>query len=683
MDKNFIDAPDLRVGAATGATAAASAASSMLARSGVFEGLLQLPRSNMTRNLTTNLTTLLESMGVDDEDDENEEMPFTVHGAYWFLGIVFFVLIVFEVAHTIVLSSEFNADRSVEREMDTGARWDLWRNLKVSRPYFAKEGKVRGTFLLVIAWFMTTFNVFMSYGINILIGRYWDALNMKDWEEFMMSMKMFIAVSIVDLLMSAYKEYIMRMLHIHWRESLSRHYWKLWLADSNHYRGAFVPPKLENPDQRIQVDCGGYVSLTTDLTFGLYFNVFSLALFLPLLYHMSPPGPLPNWQVEGWLCYVVFLYALFGQLMVHLIGRRMINLQYGAEQSEADFRSRLVTVRDESDTVGLLGAEEREKEELGGLFLYIRGIFWSTSSLQRRLDFFHSFYTLFSHMGPIIIMAPAYFGGYFKMGTLLQTRNALNHVEHNVSWGISAYSNIAEWSMVSSRLQQLDEKCETTSTEVARLRAARRGADEGTLSATNASFSTPDGKILLQNFNLQVRGWILITGPEGCGKTTLLRYLRGLWPGTGEINGEASFLPVSGKCLSLRRGDLKTAVAYPDQPDEFTTEQVESALRKVGLENLDITEEAEWGQRLSSGQFARLQLAHVILKNPTTLVLDEPTAHCAPGEPAALFQILKTEVPNLKNVLTITHQAEELMQFHDELYRVDVESKSLVTLPRR
>ena len=43
-----------------------------------------------------------------------------------------------------------------------------------------------------------------------------------------------------------------------------------------------------------------------------------------------------------------------------------------------------------------------------------------------------------------------------------------------------------------------------TQNEVARLRAARRGADEGILSATNASFSTPDGKILLQNFNLQV-----------------------------------------------------------------------------------------------------------------------------------------------------------------------------------
>ena len=44
-------------------------------------------------------------------------------------------------------------------------------------------------------------------------------------------------------------------------------------------------------------------------------------------------------------------------------------------------------------------------------------------------------------------------------------------------------------------------------------------------------------------------------------------------------------MPVSGKCYSLRRGELHTAVAYPDLAEDYTREQVEEALRKVGLEH--------------------------------------------------------------------------------------------------
>ena len=71
-------------------------------------------------------------------------------------------------------------------------------------------------------------------------------------------------------------------------------------------------------------------------------------------------------------------------------------------------------------------------------------------------------------------------------------------------WGISAYSSISEWSMVSSRLQQLEEKCEKTSADMERTRSARTDAPDGILGAKDATFSSPDGKILLQNFNLQI-----------------------------------------------------------------------------------------------------------------------------------------------------------------------------------
>lgn len=178
-----------------------------------------------------------------------------------------------------------------------------------------------------------------------------------------------------------------------------------------------------------------------------------------------------------------------------------------------------------------------------------------------------------------------------------------------------------------------------------------------------------DYRTVLSDVNLDInRGdFLAITGPNGGGKTTLLRIiLKLLRPTTGSVeyfsNGEA--------CKNLRIGYLPQKNALDSRFPMTVRDVVSSGLlgvkglgkeeiEKLTVSQLDAVEMALRADsaigRLSGGQLQRVLLARALVANPEILVLDEPLSYLDKHFEHRVYEILRSLRPATTIVL-VSHE---------------------------
>ena len=162
------------------------------------------------------------------------------------------------------------------------------------------------------------------------------------------------------------------------------------------------------------------------------------------------------------------------------------------------------------------------------------------------------------------------------------------------------------------------------------------------------------------SFEVPAGGRLCILGPNGCGKTTLLRALAGLLPHEGKVTAEGRDL------AAMDRRQLARTVALLSQISSvyFSYTVYETVLmgryahqtggafsgpgpedRAIALECMERTGVADLRDRqvteLSGGQLQRVFLARTFAQQPRIILLDEPTNHLDLKYQVELVQELK------------------------------------------
>lgn len=178
---------------------------------------------------------------------------------------------------------------------------------------------------------------------------------------------------------------------------------------------------------------------------------------------------------------------------------------------------------------------------------------------------------------------------------------------------------------------------------------------------------------------------VAVVGPNGSGKTTMLRALLGLVPlGAGSIRLDDRPLQDWG------RGEIAGAVAAMPQREEpaplLTAEDAVllgryprlGALSPVGAADREAVRRAmercdAWGLRhrlvdtLSGGEWQRVRLARALAQEPRLLLLDEPTASLDVRHAMELLELVSTLVAGGLGVLIITHELNLAARYADRI----------------
>jgi len=193
------------------------------------------------------------------------------------------------------------------------------------------------------------------------------------------------------------------------------------------------------------------------------------------------------------------------------------------------------------------------------------------------------------------------------------------------------------------------------STPIRAVRTAAPGADAWSLSGVTAG---PAGRAVLHDVDLAGRRGevVALSGPNGGGKTTLLRVIAGtLAPLAGTIErrpGRIAYLPQNPTAL-LHRPTVRSEVELTlDRTDDL--EGPEVILSTLGLAGLS----ERYPRDLSSGERQRAALAAVLPGRPDLVLLDEPTRGMDSFARAALIQVVAQLRDAGSAIVLATHDSE-------------------------
>jgi putative ATP-binding cassette transporter len=544
-------------------------------------------------------------------------------------------------------------------------------------PYAALERRI-AIAMVVFLVLINQFQVLITVKLNFFSRDWFNSIQNKDEATFWYLLLLVFTPWAFTYVTSAVIEFVVQsMLVIRWRRWLTEHFISRWLDGHTHYRMSLVGSQADNPDQRISEDVNRFIDGGTDsfggtAGYGIYSysialisTLSSLVAFVVILWNLSENFTLPGTdiRVPGFLFWVALIYATFGTLITHWIGRVLVGLFFEKQKVEANFRFSLARLREYSEQVALLRGEHAEQGFLGRRFGAIIGNYLDLVRRRKWLLAFISFYGQISPIIPYIFAAPFYFAGVIQLGVMTQTAGAFARVEGALNFFVNYYSSLATFKAVVDRLTSfngsIDRAKALAGTGPARVAEA---AAVTPVALENLGITLPDGRRIVEARQLSFAAGesVLLAGPSGSGKSTFFRTISGIWPfGEGRIRipDRADVMVVPQKPY-IPIGSLRAAISYPAAPDAYPDEAIRSALEdaRIGFLADQLDREDIWSQRLSGGEQQRVAIARALLKRPDWLLLDESTSALDEKLEGELYRMLTQRLPTT-TIVTIGHRS--------------------------
>ncbi|MBG1240950.1 ABC transporter ATP-binding protein/permease [Nostoc sp. NZL] len=500
-----------------------------------------------------------------------------------------------------------------------------------------KRGAIGLLVLLGVLLLATTqVKVFLNTIQGDLISALSAHNSTKFWQGILVA---FGGIIVFGFLNSGYG-FLRETIGIYWRRWLTHHLLNQYFQNRAFYDLSNSHKEIDNPDQRISEDVANFCQQSIQLLVNCLESVFVVIAFSVILWSISKN------LVIALVVYSILAYAI----TIGFYGRKLTQLNFEQLKKEADFRFGLVRIRENAESIAFYNGILQEANKIKLIFNAVfnnfkRLILWS----EVYLNIFKYQFGYLPWIIPALILGNQILSGETEVGKVTEAGGAFGQVAFSVNLIMYQFEKFTKFAASINRLYVFYEYLKQPSKAIANSRTIDIVIDSR-LALENLTVETPNyQKTLFSNLSvaLPTGQGLLIMGDSGCGKSSLLRALAGLWnSGTGVIVRpeleEMLFLPQRPYMIL---GTLREQLIYPNAKVNLSDEELHQVLHRVNLSDLaerfgGFEVEQDWSDVLSLGEQQRLAFARLLVTKPKYAILDEATSALDINNEEHLYSLL-------------------------------------------